>query len=121
MDIIKLVGGKPANFMDIGGGANAERVAKSMQIILSDPNVKAILINIFGGITRCDEVATGILEVFPQFSDKLPVVVRFVGTNAELALDMLDNTKIIFADSLFGSAEKVVEALKGLENEYSYR
>lgn len=83
MDIIQLYGGRPANFLDIGGGASAERVAAAMRLILSDSNVKAVLINIFGGITRCDEVARGMLAAFEMVRPRVPVVVRLVGTNEE--------------------------------------
>ena len=82
MDIIKLFGGEPANFLDIGGGASADKVAAALEIILSDPNVKAVLFNIFGGITRCDLVAQGILEALSEVKTDVPMVVRLVGTNA---------------------------------------
>ena len=83
MDITQLYGGSPANFLDIGGGAKAEEVAAALRIIVSDPNVKAILFNIFGGITRCDEVARGILAALGEIEVRLPMVVRLVGTNEE--------------------------------------
>ena len=83
MDIIKLCGGEPANFLDIGGGAGAEKVAAALRIILADENVKAVLFNIFGGITRCDEVARGILTALAEVKTSVPMVVRLVGTNAE--------------------------------------
>ena len=83
MDIVKLFGGEPANFLDIGGGAGADKVAAALRIILSDKNVKAILFNVFGGITRCDEVARGILTALNEVKPKIPMVVRLVGTNAE--------------------------------------
>src|SRR5690606_4014531 len=83
MDIISQFGGKPANFLDIGGGASATKVAAALKIILSDSNVKVILINIFGGITRCDEVAKGLLTALADVKTEIPLVVRLVGTNAE--------------------------------------
>src|SRR5574342_584842 len=83
MDIIKLFGGEPANFLDIGGGAGADKVAAALRIILADANVRAVLINIFGGITRCDEVARGILAALAEVKTNVPMVVRLVGTNEE--------------------------------------
>ena len=83
MDVVKLYGGEPANFLDIGGGANAQKVAAALDIILSDPNVKAVMFNIFGGITRGDEVARGIVDALGMVSRRVPMVVRLVGTNAE--------------------------------------
>ncbi len=93
MDIIKLSGGEPANFLDVGGTANAERVANAFRIILKDPNVKAILVNIFGGIVRCDRVANGIVEAYKQIGDiKVPIIVRLQGTNAIEAKEILNNS-----------------------------
>ena len=89
MDIIKFFGGEPANFLDIGGGANAETVSAAFRIILSDPNIKAVLINIFGGITRGDEVAQGILAAMEEVKPNVPMVVRLIGTNAEEGRQML--------------------------------
>ena len=109
MDIIKLLGGKPANFLDIGGGASAEKVAAALRIILSDPNVKAILINVFGGITRCDEVAKGILSATNLVKPKIPVIVRLVGTNRDEGMHLLEGTNLITADSLYQAAELAVE------------
>jgi succinyl-CoA synthetase beta subunit len=115
MDVIKLFGGEPANFLDIGGGAGAEKVAAAMRIILSDPNVKAVLFNIFGGITRCDEVARGILEAMEEVKPKVPMVVRLVGTNAEEGRELLHNAKMITADTLADAAKKsVAAAQKGI-------
>ena len=108
MDIIKLFGGEPANFLDIGGGASAEKVAAAMRIILADPNVKAVLFNIFGGITRCDEVARGILAALDEVKPKVPMVVRLVGTNAEEGREMLANAKMITAETLADAAKKAV-------------
>jgi succinyl-CoA synthetase beta subunit len=113
MDIVKLFGGEPANFLDIGGGAAADKVAAAMRIILSDPNVKAVLFNIFGGITRCDEVARGILTAMNEVKPKVPMVVRLVGTNAEEGRKLLENAKMITAETLADAAKKAVAAAKG--------
>jgi len=113
MDIVKLFGGEPANFLDIGGGAGAEKVAAAMRIILSDPNVKAVLFNIFGGITRCDEVARGILSAMEEVKPKVPMVVRLVGTNAEEGRKLLENANMITAETLADAAKKAVAAAKG--------
>lgn len=114
MDVIKLFGGEPANFLDIGGGAGADKVAAAMRIILSDPNVKAVLYNIFGGITRCDEVAKGILAAMEQVKPKVPMVVRLVGTNAEEGRALLANADMTTAETLAGAAKKVVAAVRGV-------
>jgi succinyl-CoA synthetase beta subunit len=114
MDLVKLAGGEPANFLDIGGGAKAERVAAAFKIILSDPNVQAILVNIFGGITRGDEVARGIVEARQGLEREVPMVVRIVGTNAEEAQEILAQASLITADSLDDAARKAVEAVKGV-------
>jgi succinyl-CoA synthetase beta subunit len=113
MDVIKFFGGEPANFLDIGGGANAEKVAAAFRIILSDPNIKAILINIFGGITRGDEVARGILAAMEEVKPDVPMVVRLVGTNAEEGRKLLADAKMITADTLADAAQKAVAAAKG--------
>ena len=113
MDILKFFGGDPANFLDIGGGAGADKVAAAMRIILSDPNVKAILFNIFGGITRCDEVAKGILAAIAEVKPKVPMVVRLVGTNAEEGRALLANANMITAETLADAAQKAVAAAKG--------
>ena len=115
MDIIKHEGGEPANFLDVGGGANPETVAKGFEIILKDPNVKAIFVNIFGGIVRCDRVANGILEATKITDVNVPVVVRLDGTNAEEAAEILKNANIeniISATDLADGAKKAVEAAK---------
>lgn len=114
MDIIKLTGGEPANFLDVGGGANVDTVRDGFKIILSDPNVKAILINIFGGIVRCDRVAKGVIEAANTIEINLPVVVRLEGTNAEEAGELLKNSGMDFivAVTLEDAAAKVVETLK---------
>jgi len=115
MDIIKLHGGEPANFLDVGGGASVQTVRNAFKIITADPNVKAILINIFGGIVRCDRVAGGIIEAVKSMADlKVPVVVRLAGTNAEEAKNMLANSgvAVIPASNLAEAAEKVVKAAR---------
>lgn len=116
MDIIKYEGGKPANFLDVGGGANPQTVAKGFEIILKDPSVKAIFVNIFGGIVRCDRVANGILEATKITKVDVPVIVRLDGTNAKEAGEILKNsgiTNIISADDLSDGAKKAVKAAKG--------
>jgi succinyl-CoA synthetase beta subunit len=113
MDIVKLFGGEPANFLDIGGGASADKVAAAMRIILSDPNVKAVLFNIFGGITRGDEVARGILTAIDEVKPKVPMIVRLVGTNAEEGRKLLENANMITAETLADAARKAVAAAKG--------
>ena len=113
MDIIKLAGGEPANFLDVGGGANQETVANGFKIILSDPNVEAILINIFGGIVRGDRVAQGIINAVKEIDVKVPIVVRLEGTNADKAGKLLKESGLNFevASSLKDAAEKVTQAL----------
>jgi succinyl-CoA synthetase beta subunit len=113
MDIVKLFGGEPANFLDIGGGAGAEKVAAAMRIILSDPNVKAVLFNIFGGITRGDEVARGLLAAMDEVKPTVPMVIRLVGTNAEEGRKLLENANMITAETLADAAKKAVLAAKG--------
>jgi len=112
MDIIKLFGGEPANFLDIGGGAGADKVAAALRIILSDKNVKAILFNIFGGITRCDEVAKGILAALAEVKPNIPMVVRLVGTNAEEGQRLIADANMITANTLADAAQKAVAAAK---------
>ncbi len=114
MDIIKLYGGEPANFLDVGGVANPETVANGFRIIMSDPNVKAVLINIFGGIVRCDRVAQGIIQALEQVEVAVPVVVRLEGTNAEEAAEILDGSDLEFivAKGLAEAAEKVTAVVK---------
>ncbi|MGI8659353.1 MAG: ADP-forming succinate--CoA ligase subunit beta, partial [Candidatus Limnocylindria bacterium] len=113
MDLVKLAGGEPANFLDIGGGAKQDKVTAAFRIILDDPNVKAILINIFGGITRGDEVARGIVEARAALTRDVPMVVRIVGTNAEEAKPILAEANLITADSLDDAAAKAVAAAGG--------
>jgi succinyl-CoA synthetase beta subunit len=112
MDLVKLAGGEPANFLDIGGGAKADKVEAAFRIILDDPNVKAILINIFGGITRGDEVARGIVEARRTLTRDVPMVVRIVGTNAAEARPILAEANLITADSLDEAAAKAVAAAR---------
>ncbi len=110
MDMVKLFGGEPANFLDIGGGAQADKVATALRIILEDPNVRAVLFNIFGGITRGDEVARGVLAALEELKPGVPMVVRLVGTNAEEGRAILADANLITATSLAEAAQKVVEA-----------
>jgi succinyl-CoA synthetase beta subunit len=114
MDIIKLAGGQPANFLDVGGGASAETVAAGFKIILADPNVRAVLVNIFGGIVRCDRVAMGVVDAAKIVQVKVPIVVRLAGTNADLAADILKNSGLNFlvAESFKEAAEKVTQAIR---------
>ncbi|MDX2285737.1 MAG: ADP-forming succinate--CoA ligase subunit beta [Bacteroidia bacterium] len=114
MDVIKLSGGEPANFLDVGGTADAKRVENAMRLILKDPNVKAILINIFGGIVRCDRVANGVVEAYKNIGEiNVPIIVRLQGTNAELAAQIIDESglKVTSAITLAEAAEKVRAAL----------
>jgi len=113
MDIIKLYGGAPANFLDIGGGAQADKVAAALRIILSDRNVKAVLVNIFGGITRCDEVARGILAALAEVPTEVPMVARLVGTNEEEGRRILSEAHMITAQTLTEAAQKAVAAARG--------
>jgi len=110
MDIIKLSGGEPANFLDVGGAANIDTIKNGFKIILSDKNVKAILINIFGGIVRCDRVANGVVQAIEEMKLDFPIVVRLEGTNAEEAKNILDssNVSITSANSMEDAASKVV-------------
>ena len=113
MDIIKLNGGEPANFLDIGGGAQAEKVTAALRIILSDPQVKAVLINIFGGITRCDDVAWGIVSALGDAPMKVPMVVRLVGTNEVEGRQILAEANMMTAETLLEAAQKAVAAANG--------
>ncbi len=112
MDIIKYYGGEPANFLDIGGGAKSDKVAAALRIILSDPNVKAVLFNIFGGITRCDEVARGILVALNEVGARVPMVVRLVGTNDVEGRAILQEAHMATAETLADAAQKAVAAAK---------
>jgi succinyl-CoA synthetase beta subunit len=115
MDIIKLHGGEPANFLDVGGGATKEKVSHAFKIILKDPSVKAILVNIFGGIMKCDVIAEGIIAAAKELALQVPLVVRLEGTNVEKGKEILAKSglKIIPADGLTDAAKKVVAASKG--------
>ncbi len=113
MDIINLYGGEPANFLDIGGGADAETVTAAFRMILSDTSVKAILINIFGGITRCDVVARGLLAAMEEVKPEVPMIVRLAGNNAAEGQRLLAGTDILTAQTLTDAAEKAVAAAKG--------
>jgi succinyl-CoA synthetase beta subunit len=115
MDLIKHSGGMPANFLDVGGTASVERVAAAFRILMADPNVKAVLINIFGGIVRCDRVAGGVIEAMKVVDVKVPVVVRLQGTNADIAATLLDEADFDFivAPDLANAANKAVAAVKG--------
>ena len=114
MDIIKLYGGEPANFLDVGGGASRERVTAAFKLILSDPNVEGLLVNIFGGIMRCDVIAEGVVAAAREISLTVPLVVRLAGTNVELGKKILEESglPIIAADDLGDAAEKAVKAVK---------
>jgi len=114
MDIIKLYGAEPANFLDVGGGASKEKVSAAFKLILSDKNVRGILINIFGGIMRCDVIAQGVLEAAKETKLNIPLVVRLAGTNFQEGKDMLDKSgfKILSASNLNDAAKKIVEAIK---------
>ena len=114
MDIIKLYGEEPANFLDVGGGASKEKVSAALKIILSDKNVKGILINIFGGIMRCDILAQGVVDAAKEISISVPLVVRLAGTNFKEGKEILDNSglKLISAENLDDAAKKIVEAIK---------
>jgi len=113
MDIIKLYGGSPANFLDVGGDAPVERVTTAFEIIFTDPHVAGVLVNIFGGIMKCDIVAEGIIHAIEKVDIKVPLVVRLEGTNVEIAREMLDDSKlnIIFADSMKDASEKIINAV----------
>ena len=117
MDLIKLHGGDPANFLDVGGGATKERVAEAFKIILSDENVKTVLVNIFGGIVRCDLIAEGVIGAIEEVGVRVPIVVRLEGNNAELGSELLKNSglNIVAATGLTDAAEKAVAAAKGIK------
>ncbi len=115
MDIIKLYGAEPANFLDVGGGASKEKVTAAFKIITSDPNVKGILVNIFGGIMRCDVIAEGVVEAVKEVGLQVPLVVRLEGTNVELGKKIINESglNVIAADDLDDAAQKIVKAVKG--------
>lgn len=116
MDLVKLKGGSPANFLDVGGGTNTEKVAEAFKLILADPNVKAVLVNIFGGIVKCDVIAEGILAAVKEVGVEVPVVVRLEGTNAEAGRQLLSESglNLVAADDLSRAAEQVVALAEGL-------
>jgi succinyl-CoA synthetase beta subunit len=115
MDLIKQAGGDPANFLDVGGTADAARVETAFRLILKDPNVKAILVNIFGGIVRCDRVAQGIVDAYTNLGDAInvPIIVRLQGTNADIAKELIDNSglNVLSATAFQEAADKVQEAI----------
>ncbi|WP_299375183.1 ADP-forming succinate--CoA ligase subunit beta [uncultured Tateyamaria sp.] len=115
MDIIKLYGAEPANFLDVGGGATKEKVTEAFKIITSDPNVKGILVNIFGGIMRCDVIAEGVVAAVKEVGLQVPLVVRLEGTNVQQGKDIINNSDVdvIAADDLKDGAQKIVKAVKG--------
>src|SRR5205807_1916973 len=115
MDIIKLYGAAPANFLDVGGGATQEKVAAAFKIITADPNVKGILVNIFGGIMRCDVIADGIIAAVREVGLAVPLVVRLEGTNVELGKKIIADSglNVVPADNLDDAAQKIVKAVKG--------
>jgi len=115
MDIIKLYGEEPANFLDVGGGATKEKVTAAFKIIMADPNVKGILVNIFGGIARCDVLAEGVIAAVKETSLSVPLVVRLEGTNAQLGKDIINKSglNVIAANDLSDGAEKIVKAVRG--------
>ncbi len=116
LDVVKDAGGSAANFLDVGGGANAEVLSNSLQIITENPEVKSIFINIFGGITRCDLVAEGIIDALGRLDVKVPIVVRLDGTNAEQGRKMLADAPhpmLVTAETMLGAAEKAVELAHG--------
>jgi succinyl-CoA synthetase beta subunit len=113
MDVVKLSGGEPANFLDIGGGAGKEKVKVALQIILADPNVKSVLLNIFGGITRVDEVARGVIAALEEVQTDVPIIARLVGTNQEAGLALLEDSSLHPATTLAEGAEKAVAAAQG--------
>jgi succinyl-CoA synthetase beta subunit len=115
MDIIKLYGAEPANFLDVGGGADEAKVTAAFKIIMADPNVKGILVNIFGGIARCDTLANGVVAAVKQVGLSVPLVVRLEGTNAELGKKIINESglNVIAANDLSDGAEKIVKAVRG--------
>ena len=115
MDIIKLAGGEPANFLDVGGGANAEQIKNAFRILMADKNVKAVLINIFGGILRCDVLAQGVIAAVKELGVPVPIVIRMEGTNVEEGKRLLKESQLNFAtaDSMGEAAETVVRLAKG--------
>jgi len=107
--MIKLYGGEPANFLDIGGSSNPTKVIEAMRLLLSDKNVKVVLINIFGGITRCDDVARGLLEAFNQIKTDIPIVIRLTGTNEKEGRALLEGSRFHLAETMGEAGKKAVE------------
>ena len=119
MDIIKLAGGEPANFLDVGGGANAEQIRNAFRILMADENVKAVLINIFGGILRCDVLAEGVIAAVTELDVSVPIVIRMEGTNFDVGKRMLQESGLNFAtaDTMGEAAEIVVKLAKSNESQ----
>jgi succinyl-CoA synthetase beta subunit len=114
MDMIKFFGGQPANFLDVGGSSSPEKVVHAFNIILRNPDVKAVLVNIFGGITRCDDIARGIIQSYHQTEIRVPIVVRLTGTNSEEGLNLLKDTPLLPAESLSEGVQKAIRLAKGV-------
>ena len=112
MDLITHYGGKPANFLDIGGSSNPKKVAEAMKILLNDPKVKVVLINIFGGITRCDDVAIGLIEALNFIETDVPLIVRLTGTNEKEGIDLLKGSPYVVVDSMAGATQMAIKLLK---------
>jgi succinyl-CoA synthetase beta subunit len=108
MDMIKLYGGQPANFLDIGGSSNPQKVIDAMNLILSDKNVKVVMINIFGGITRCDDVAKGLIAALEQIKINIPIVIRLSGTNSKEGLEILKKANLPIVETMSEAAEKAI-------------
>jgi succinyl-CoA synthetase beta subunit len=109
MDMIKLYGGEPANFLDIGGSSNPQKVIDAMNILLSDKNVKSVMINIFGGITRCDDVARGLVKALEEIKTEIPIVIRLSGTNAKEGLEIIEKTGLPTVSTMSQAARKAIE------------
>ena len=118
MDTIRMFGGRPANFLDIGGGASAEKVLGACKIVYADPDVKAVLINVFGGLTHCDDVAEGILRALDDIHPRVPTIVRLAGTNAGKGLELLSGSNLIIVETLLEGIQKAIAAAKGEWNEH---
>jgi succinyl-CoA synthetase beta subunit len=112
MDMIKLYGGEPANFLDIGGSSNPQKVVDAMNILLSDQNVKSVMINIFGGITRCDDVARGLVIALDQIKTDVPIVIRLSGTNAKEGLEIIKQTGLPVVETMREAAQTAIELSK---------
>jgi succinyl-CoA synthetase beta subunit len=121
MDLIKYYGAEPANFLDIGGSSNPEKVVDAMRIILSDPNVEAILLNIFGGITRCDDVANGIVQALSRMDVDVPIVIRLTGTNENKGLEILESVDLPATNSMDEVVRKAIELVDEARGAGHYR